>query len=83
MFPVHFYASCFDSRENAVGKKTCLDWEKTVYRPLFALANTVFDETSIFPTLCGATSTFVTVGDRGDISFIWYLTFDFVLIDGD
>ena len=42
MFAVHFYASCFDRRGNLIGKKNLwLDWEKAVYRPLFALANTL------------------------------------------
>ena len=44
MFAVHFYASCFDSRGNLIGKKSLwLDREKAVYRPLFALANTLVD----------------------------------------
>ena len=42
MLAVNFYASCFVSRENSVGKKLIrLDWEKAVYRPLFTLANTL------------------------------------------
>ena len=42
MFAVNFYASCFVSRGNSVGKKVVrFDWEKAVYRPLFTLANTL------------------------------------------
>ena len=34
---------CFDSREKSIGKKLIrLDWEKTVYWPLFTLANTLY-----------------------------------------
>ena len=41
MFAVNFYASCFVSRGNSIGKEPMrLDWEKAVYRPLFTLANT-------------------------------------------
>ena len=43
MFAVNFYASCFVSRGNSIGKKVIgLDWEKAVYRPLFTLANTLY-----------------------------------------
>ena len=43
IFAVNFYASCFDSREKSIGKKLIrLDWGKTVYRPLFTLANTLY-----------------------------------------
>ena len=42
MFAVNFYASSFVSRENSIGKKLIrLGWEKTVYRLLFTLANTL------------------------------------------
>ena len=42
MFAVNFCASCFDSRENSVGKKLSgLDWEKAVYQLVFTLANTL------------------------------------------
>ena len=42
MFAVSFYASCFVSRGNSVGKKLIrLDWEKVVYWLLFTLANTL------------------------------------------
>ena len=42
MFTVNFYASCFASRGNSIGKKLIrLDWEKAVYRSLFTLANTL------------------------------------------
>ena len=42
MFAVDFYKGCFVSRGNSIGKKLIrLDWEKTVYRPLFTLANTL------------------------------------------
>ena len=42
MFAVNFYASCFVSRGNSVGKKLIrLDWEKGVHWPLFTLANTL------------------------------------------
>ena len=42
MFTVNFYASCFVSRGNSIGKKFIrLDWEKAVYRSLFTLANTL------------------------------------------
>ena len=42
MFAVNFYASCFVSRENSIGKKvTRFDWEKAVYWLLFTLANTL------------------------------------------
>ena len=37
-----FYASCFGSGRNLIGKKSLrLDWEQAVYRPLFALADTL------------------------------------------
>ena len=40
MFAVNFYASCFVSRGNSIGKRlTRLDWEKVIYWPLFTLAN--------------------------------------------
>ena len=40
MFAVNFYASCFVSRGNLIGKKSIrLAWEKTVYQSLFRLAN--------------------------------------------
>ena len=40
MFAAHFYAGCFDSGKIQLGKKNLwLNWEKAIYRPLFALAN--------------------------------------------
>ena len=42
MFAVNFYASCFVSRGNSIGKKVIrFDWEKAVYWLLFTLANTL------------------------------------------
>ena len=63
MFAVHFYASCFDSTEKSIGKKNLwLDWEKAVYRPLFALANTL----PIFRNSCLLSFAFFV-----QISFRW------------
>ena len=45
IFAVNFYVSCFDSRGNSIGEKLIrLYWENTVYRLLFALANTLTPE---------------------------------------
>ena len=42
MFAVKFYASCFDSRGNSIGKKLLrLDWEKATYWLLSMLANSL------------------------------------------
>ena len=52
MFAVNFYASCFVSRRNSIGKKLIrLNWEKAVYPMLFTLTNNLDDIITIIQNL--------------------------------
>ena len=49
IFAVNFYMSCFDCREDSIGKKLIrLNWEKAVYQLVFMLANTLINIVNCF-----------------------------------